>query len=115
MKIKITESEKLEILKKHGSVINENTARNYSVTEIQNFLINKGYNIKADGVLGPQTINSYNDYLSKTKAPPVTQMREPNQNDLTQNQEIPTNVPIPEPEARIQEPELNFNKDGRLR
>jgi len=73
---KITEAEKLEILKKHNSLISEqgglaninktgaggaSVQKDYTVMDIQNKLIQLGYKISPDGILGPQTIKAYND------------------------------------------------------
>lgn len=65
----ISESERNSILKKHNCVITEAAGTDYTVGDIQTFLKNNGFSITVDGILGPQTITAYKEFLSKNNKP----------------------------------------------
>lgn len=145
MKFNISESERNEILRQHKQFINEqgggasigaiggsnsetqvqNTQqpKNYTVQEIQNYLNKMGnYGLNPDGVLGPQTIKMYNDYISKMVKVPEAQQsdvrtpKEPEsallqqvQRDLAQQTPEPPPIDVvPEPQQRS-EPEITLD------
>jgi peptidoglycan hydrolase-like protein with peptidoglycan-binding domain len=68
-KLIISESERNNILKKHNCLITEADGRNFTVTDIQNFLKSNGFSVSVDGILGPQTISAYKQFLTKNNKP----------------------------------------------
>jgi hypothetical protein len=131
MKFTISESERNEILKQYHKLINEQGGgasvssteglptqsnvqqqKNYTVTDIQTYLNKMGnYGITVDGVLGPKTIEKYNDYISKmVRVPevPLSDVREPEAVPSPPKSSLKTtSIPDPPPPSLTPEPQVS--------
>ena len=84
-KLYISESERIEILKKHSSkILSEQNQpaqqTNYSISDLQNVLIKAGQNPgKVDGQFGPVTLSAAEKAIGGTAIPATTASTTPNQ------------------------------------
>ena len=94
-KLYISESERIEILKKHSSkILSEQNQpaqqTNYSISDLQNALIKAGQNPgKVDGQFGPATLGAAEKAIGSTISPTSTTTTPATTASTTPNQVVP--------------------------
>jgi hypothetical protein len=84
-KLYISESERIEILKKHNSKLLSEADQvvqqtNYTISDLQNALVKAGQNPgKVDGQFGPATLGAAEKAIGGTATPATTASTTPNQ------------------------------------